>query len=70
MDWFNHKRRRENLRRLEETQTEFDLLVQRTVGRITIEQKIRRFVQVFERTSSNSKKIPWWNPFHRKSNNL
>ena len=49
-----------NLTRLDKETTEFDLLVQRTKQRITLEQRIRESIQLLERSSNNLKKISWW----------
>ena len=46
--------------RLDKETTEFDLLVQRTKQRITLEQRIRESIQLLERSSNNLKKISWW----------
>ena len=46
--------------RLEKKETEFDLLVQRTKQRITLEQRIRESIRLFERAPNPIKKIPWW----------
>ena len=46
--------------RLEKEKTEFDLLVQRTKQRITLEQRIRESIRLFERAPNPVKKISWW----------
>ena len=51
---------RKDLRRLEKEKTEFDLLVQRTKQRITLEQRIRESIRLFERAPNPIKKISWW----------
>ena len=58
MDWRNNKFWRKNVRRLDETTAEFDLLVQRTINGIEEEKKIRRSIQLLERTSNSSQKGP------------
>ena len=40
MDWRNYKFWRKNIRRLDETTTEFDILIQRTIKKITIGKKL------------------------------
>jgi len=60
MDWRNYQFWRKDLVRLDKETTEFDLLIQRTKQRITIEQQIRKSIQLFERTSNSIKKISWW----------
>ena len=57
MDRRNNQFRRENLRRMDETSAEFDLLVQRTTQRITIGEQLRRSVQLLEGTSPITKKV-------------
>ena len=57
MDWGNYKFWRKDLRRLEKEEAEFYLLVQRAKQRIVIEQRIRNFVRLFERTSDSVKKF-------------
>ena len=43
---------------------EFELLVQRTIGRITIESRIRECFRLFQGTSNTLKKISRWKNFH------
>ena len=68
MDWRNNKFWRKNLRRMDETSTEFDLLVQRTVKRIAVQQKIERSIRLLKQQASNSsKKVSGWRDFARNA---
>ena len=67
MDRRNNQLRRENLRRMDETSTEFDLLVQRTTKRIAIGEQLRRSVQLLEGTSPITKKISGWRDLARNA---
>ena len=68
MDWRNNKFWRKNLRRMDETTAEFDLLVQRTVKRITVQQKIERSIRLLKQQASNSsKKISGWRDLARNA---
>ena len=58
MDWRNYQFWRKKLRRVDETTAEFDLLVQRAKQRIVLGEQIRRCFQLFERSSTRSKKVP------------
>ena len=57
MDWFFNKRRRKKLFRVDETPTEFDILVQRAKQRIVIGERVREFVQLYQRTPDDSQKV-------------
>ena len=57
MDWINYKFWRKDLRRLDKTTAEFDLLIQRTIEGIAIREQIRRTIQLLERTPINTQKI-------------
>ena len=70
MDWRNYKFWRKNIRRMDETTTEFDLLVQRTKQRIVLGEQIRRCFQLFERSSTRSKKVPERDNFTRDPSDL
>ena len=68
MDRRNYQFGRKNLRRVDETQAEFDLLVQRTVKRITVQQKLERSIRLLKQQASNSsKKISGWRDFTRNA---
>ena len=67
MDRRDNQFRRENLRRMDETSTEFDLLVQRTTQRITIGEQLRRSVQLLEGTSPIAKKVSRWRDLARNA---
>ena len=45
---------------MDETTTEFKLLVQRTKQRIVIGERIRGSIQLFQRSSNSAEKIPGW----------
>ena len=49
MDWRNYQFWRKSVRRLDETSTEFDVLIQRAKQRIAIEQQIRESFRLFQR---------------------
>jgi uncharacterized membrane protein len=49
-----------NIFGMDKKTTEFDLLIQRTKQRIALEQRIRKCIQLFERTPDSVKKISWW----------
>ena len=67
MDRRNNQFGRKNLRRMDETSAEFDLLVQRTTQRITVGEQLRRSVQLLEGTSPITKKISGWRDFARNA---
>ncbi len=69
MDWRNNKFWRKNVRRLDETTAEFDLLVQRTINGIAVGKKIRRSIQLLERTSNSSQKVSGWRNIIRDTYN-
>ena len=50
MDWRDDQQWRKNIRRVDETNTEFDLYFQGTVREITIRDRLRRAVQLLEGT--------------------
>ena len=54
---------------MDETKTEFDLLVQRTKQRITISERLERSIQLLERPSPFVKKISGWGDFVRNAYN-
>jgi len=70
MDWFFNKRRRKKLRRMDETTTEFDLLVQRTKQRIVLGERIRECFRLFERSSTRSKNVPGRENFPRNPGDI
>ena len=67
MDRRNNQLRREKLRRMDETSTEFDLLVQRTTQRITIGERLRDSIQLLEGPSTITKKVSGWRDFARNA---
>ncbi len=61
MDWRNYQFWRKKLRRMDEKTAEFDVLVQRTVKRIAIQQKLERSIKMLqEQASSSTKKVSGW----------
>ena len=68
MDWRNNKFWRKNIRRVDEKTAEFDLLVQRTVKRIAIQQKLERSIRLLQQKASNStKEISRWRDLARNA---
>ena len=66
MDWRNNKFWRKKLRRVDETTTEFNLLVQRTTKRIAVQQKLERSIRLLQQKASNStKEISRWRDLAR-----
>ena len=57
MDWRNYQFWRKDLRRVDETKTEFDLLVQRTKQRLVLGERIRETVRLFQRTPYSPKAV-------------
>ena len=57
MDWRNYQFWRKDLRRMDETKTEFDLLVQRTKQRVILGERIRETIRLFQRTSYPSERV-------------
>ena len=67
MDWRNYQFWRKKLRRLDETETEFDVLIQGTVREIALRERIRNSIRLLEGTSSYPKKISGWRDFARNT---
>jgi len=53
MDWRNYQFWRKSVRRVDEKETEFDLLVQRTKQRIVLSERIQESIRLFQGTSSS-----------------
>jgi hypothetical protein len=70
MDWRNYQFWRKNLRRMDETTTEFDLLVQRTKQRIVLGERIRESFQLFQRSSNYSERVSKREIVSRKLRNI
>jgi hypothetical protein len=70
MDWRNYQFWRKKLRRLDETPTEFDVLIQRAKQRIVIGERVRDFVQLYQGTSSNTQKVSKRERISRNLHNL
>ena len=70
MDWRNYQFWRKNIRRLEKTEAEFDLLVQRTIREITIRERLRRSIQLLQGTPKNTQETLGWRTKLRSLGNL
>ena len=70
MDWRNYQFWRKNIRRLEKTEAEFDLLVQRTKQRIAVGKQIRKSLRLLQRSSKNSERVSKQQIIFRKLRNL
>ena len=70
MDWRNYQFWRKDLRRMDETTAEFDLLVQRTKQRITLGERIGRTVQLFQRAPENPQRVSKRETFIRNVRDL
>ena len=57
MDWRNYQFWRKDIRRVDETTAEFNLLVQRTKQRITLGERIGESIRLLQRTSKNSQGV-------------
>ena len=60
MDRRDNQQWRKNLRRVDETQTEYDLYFQGAIGELTLRDRLRRAVQLLEGTPISPKKISGW----------
>ena len=67
MDWRNYKFWRKNIRRLEKTQTEFDVLIQRTNREIGLRKQLGRSIRLLEGTPISPKKISGWRALVRNA---
>mgnify|MGYP003110588849 CR=1 FL=1 len=70
MDWRNYQFWRKDIRRVDETTAEFDLLVQRTKQRITIGERIGESLRLFQGSSKNLQSVSRKETFTRKLRNL
>ena len=70
MDWRNYQFWRKNLRRVDETPTEFDVLIQRTKQRIVLGERIRESLQLFQRTPEDSQRVSKRETLARNIRNL
>jgi len=70
MDWRNYQFWRKDLRRVDETPTEFDVLIQRTKQRIVLGERIRESLQLFQRTSEDSQRVSKRETLARNIRNL
>jgi hypothetical protein len=70
MDWRNYQFWRKNLRRVDETTAEFDLLVQRAKQRIVIGERVREFVQLYQGSPSDTQKVSKRERIARNLDNL
>ena len=69
MDWRDNQFGRKKLHRMDETQTEFDLLVQRTSREIDIRKRLGSSIRLLERPSSSIEKICGWGDVVRNTYN-
>ena len=67
MDRRDNQQWRKNLRRVDETQTEYDLYFQGAVREITLRDRLRKSIQLLEGSSSITKKISGWRDFARNA---
>ena len=58
---------RKNLRRVDETQTEYDLYFQGAVREITLRDRLIKAVQLLEGTPISPEKISGWRDFARNA---
>jgi hypothetical protein len=70
MDWRNHQFWRKKLFRVDETPTEFDILVQRAKQRIVIGERVREFVQLYQGSPSDTQKVSKRERIARNLDNL
>ena len=69
---FHRERSQDDVRSLDalvEKTTEFDLLVQRTINGIAVGKKIRRSIQLLERTPNSPQKVSGWRNIIRDTYN-
>ena len=57
MDWRNYQFWRKDLRRMEKTETEFDVLVQRAKQRIVLGERIGETIRLFQGTSNPTERV-------------
>jgi len=68
MDRRDNQLWRKNLRRVDETETEFDLYFQGAVREITLRERLRRAVQLLEGTASPvAKRVSGWRDLARNA---
>ena len=67
MDWRNNQQWRKNIRRVDETETEYDLYFQGAVREITFGDRLRKAIQLFEGAPIGSKKISGWRDLARNA---
>ena len=70
MDWRNYQFWRKKLLRVDETPTEFDVLVQRAKQRIVIGERVRDFVQLYQGSPSDTQKVSKRERIARNLDNL
>ena len=70
MDWRNYQFWRKDIRRVDETTAEFDLLVQRTKQRITIGERIGESLRLFQGSSKNLQGVSGQKTVSRKLRDL
>ena len=57
MDWRNYQFWRKDLCRMEKTETEFDLLVQRTKQRIVLGEQLRNSLRLLQGSSKDFERV-------------
>ena len=57
MDWRNYQFWRKNIRRMDETSSEFNLLVQRAKQRIVLGERIGETIRLFQGTSNPTERV-------------
>ena len=67
MDRRDNQQWRKNIRRVDETETEYDLYFQGAVREITLGDRLRKAIQLLERTPISSKKISGWRDLARNA---
>ena len=67
MDRRDNQQWRKNLRRVDETETEFDLYFQGAVQEITLRERLRNTIRLFEGSSPITKKISGWRDLARNA---
>ena len=67
MDRRNYQFGRKNLRRVDETETEYDLYFQGAIRETTIRDRFRKVVQLLEGTPISPKKISGWRDLARNA---
>ena len=67
MDWRDNQQWRKNIRRVDETETEYDLYFQGADTKTSLRERLIESVQLLEGTSPIIKKISRWRNFARNA---